>query len=72
MNQKITLTINQDNHTIASPIAAYLRIVIHFWYFFSSPAEVTIKNQAYKQIATAIVASIQSNQLIVLLIVSSN
>ena len=72
MNQKITLTINQDNHTIASPIAAYLRIVSHFWYFFSSPAEVTIKKPAYRQIATAIVAKIHNNQLIVFLIVSSN
>ena len=62
-NQKITLTNNHEIPIITSPIAAYFKIVIPFEYFFSSPAEVTIRNPAYRQIARAIVAKIHSNQL---------
>jgi hypothetical protein len=71
-NQNTTLTIIQDSQIIARPIPAYLSTLSPLLYFFSSPADVTIKNHPYRQNTKATVARIPSNQLTAFLRVSKN
>jgi len=54
---------------IASPIPAHFNNPTHFWYFFSSPPDVIIKNPAYNAITNATKDNIPSTQLMAVLTV---
>jgi hypothetical protein len=70
-NRIIALTINHDNHIIASHNAAFLRVFSQASYHLLSPQDVSILNHAYIQITKATVAKIPSIQFMVDLMVSS-
>ena len=71
-NQIIALTINHDNQIIANHNAAFFRVFNPASYHLLSPHDVSILNQAYRQIHNAMVAKIPKIQFIVFFIVSSN